>query len=120
MEKIVEIPQYEFTYGGKRLFFSSVEYESATQVSQYTVMTNGLDTAINGRVPVKITLKGKFLKDDFNSVTSFFYNNSGKVLSNCVINYRLYNKMVLLKGSAKLGGAEYTGDIVMVLQEVNG
>lgn len=120
MENIVEIPQYEFSCGGKRLFFSSIEYESATQVSQYTVMTNGLDTAINGRVPEKITLKGKFLKDDFNDLIAYFYNNSGKVMTNCAINYRLYNKMVLLKGSAKLGGAEYTGDMVMVLQEVNG
>lgn len=118
MDKTGEIPQYEYIQGGKRLFFDSIEYECATQVSQYTVMANGLHSAVNGTVPEKITLRGRFLKDDFNDIAAYFYNNSGKILTNCVINGALYNQMVLIKGSAKLGSSEYIGEMVMVLQEV--
>lgn len=113
-----DIPKYEYHSGNRHLIFDSIEYEVGTKISDYEVLTNGLHSAINGRIPRKITLKGKFLRDDFDDISNYFYSKTGSIIYDCTIHDRLYSALVLIDAKAVLGEAEHTGDMTMVLREV--
>lgn len=114
-----EIPKYEFVHGSNSFLFDSVEYECGTQVSQYTVMTNGLDSAVNGKIPPKITLKGRFLKSDFDGIKSYINENSGNIIESFTIDGKEYNSMVLLKGNAVLESSSLIGKTTLIFWEAD-
>lgn len=110
----------EFNYKKIRLFFESLVFESSAMVSDIALMTENVDTAVNGAYPFKIRLKGRFFKDDIADIASSFQKISGSVLQNVVIDNTLYNKLVLTKAVSEEDGISPLGTVEIELIEVDG
>lgn len=113
-----DTPKYEYTHGSVILLFDSMEFEGGTQLSKYTVMKNGLDVAVNGANPPQIILKGRFLRDDFQSVRDYIKDISGTVIANFTINDELFSSMALVKGTVVMDDSPLIGKMIFVFQEV--
>lgn len=118
MNRLSKMPKYVFAYNGTTFNFDSIEYESGTKVSDYEILTNGLSSAVNGVVPLKITLKGRFLADEYEDLEGFFLNHVGEVLSLITINDKQYSRVVLLKVDAYLPPESNIGEMTFILQRM--
>ena len=109
--------KYHFVHGSFKFLFDSMSVDGGTQVSKYPVMTNGLSYAINGKVPYLLTLKGRFMRDDFDAIMEYINDNSGSVISGFNVDSIKFTSMVLTKGSAVLGKESFMGEITLVFEK---
>lgn len=118
MQRLSTRPKYTYKHGDVSFIFDSFTYESGTKVSDYEILTNGLSSAINGALPTKITLKGKFLADDYAELENYIFSNVGEVISQISINDRVYSRMTLLSATVSLPESSHIGDMTFILQRV--
>ncbi len=115
---ISENKRIEFVYKKIRLFFENIAFESSAMVSDIAVMTENVDTAVNGAYPFKIRLKGHFFKDDIIDIANQFQKLSGSIIANAVIDGVLYNKLVLLKAVSESDSLSPLGTVEIEFMEV--
>lgn len=109
--------RYQYIHGSMKILFDSMSYDGGTQVSKYAIMTNGLNTAINGKNPPQLILKGRFLRDDFSSICEYIKNNTGNVISSFTVDSDRFISMILTKAEANLGKDCVLGEITFIFQE---
>ena len=112
------MPKYVYTHDAFTCAFDSFEYECGTKISEYEILTNNLSYAVNGDILPKITLKGRFLSDDYLELEDYISENTGNIIQTISINGKEYYKMVLLKATAFLPAAGNIGEMTFILQKV--
>lgn len=118
MNSLSLMPQHTYIHKDNSFKFNSLEYECGTKVSSYEILSNGLSSAVNGKLPFKFILKGRFLRDDFKTLEKYINENSGKLLDKISINGASYSSMVLLNANINLSSNGNIGEMTFILQKV--
>lgn len=116
-----EILRYIYVHNGNTFLFDSMSFECGTKVSIYPVMTNKLHSAMNGKTPHQITLRGNFLREDFSDIQSYIKEYAGTIISSFTVDTQMFKNMILVNAEAKIGCNDFFGEMVFVFQstEVN-
>lgn len=113
-----KLTEYEYTDGQSKLVFDSMEIKRGVKLSEYPVLANKVEYAITGTTPRTITLKGRFLPDDFAYVYNYMAINVGRVISSITVNEKQFNSVVILNADAVLKNSSFLGEMSMVIQTV--
>ena len=104
-----KVTEYEYTDGQSKLVFDSMEIKRGVKLSEYPVLANKVEYAITGTTPRTITLKGRFLPDDF----AYVYNYMA-----ITVNKKQFNSVVILNANEVLKNSSFLGEMSMVIQTV--
>lgn len=118
MDYTSKVIGYEYIDRSSYLMFDSMEVKRGAKLSEYPVLANKLDYAVSGTSPKIITLKGRFLPQDFTYIYNYISQNVGKVLDTIHINTMQFNSVVILSADVIQKNTCFLGEMVMVIQTV--
>lgn len=110
--------KYTYIHGSTVLNFEHIEFKRGTKVSEYPVIGERIDMAIEGSTPKQLTLKGRFLVKDFSRINSYIKSNTGQIIPSFSLNGTSYSNMILIDGRTELDSSKVFGDMVFIFKSM--
>lgn len=112
MEYSLNDQGYVYIHDGCKLHFDKIDVKCATKVSEFPVIGNRIDVAIEAAKPKMFTLTGRFFISDFAYLSAYISNNAGYHMRSLSINGKTYHNMILLDAQTSVDSSKLFGNMV--------
>ncbi len=103
---------YVYIHDGCKLHFDKIEVKCGTKVSEFPVIGNHIDVAIEGAKPTMFILTGRFFISDFEYLSAYISNKVGYHMRSLSINGKNYYNMILLDAQISVDSSKLFGNMV--------